>query len=50
MQRPCPDSIRLSQLKRKKLRLRDEIADLEAAISGQAPHNHPRSRHGALQS
>ncbi|MAZ19538.1 MAG: DUF465 domain-containing protein [Ahrensia sp.] len=32
LQRPCPDSLRLTQLKRKKLRLREQIADIETAI------------------
>ncbi|MAS07981.1 MAG: DUF465 domain-containing protein [Ahrensia sp.] len=32
MQRPCPDSLRLAQLKRMKLRLREEIVEIEAAL------------------
>ena len=29
-QRPCPDDFRLAELKRQKLRIKDEIASLQA--------------------
>lgn len=32
LQRPCPDSLRLAQLKRKKLRLREQIVHIETAL------------------
>lgn len=45
MQRPCPDSLRLAQLKRKKLRLREQIVEIEAALFERGA-DHVAAQHG----
>ena len=50
LQRPCPDSLRLTQLKRKKLRLREQIVDIETAIFEPEMDDAAESRRGAARS
>jgi len=50
LQRPCPDSLRLTQLKRKKLRLREQIVDIETAIFEHGSGDTGEARRGAAPS
>ena len=48
LQRPCPDLLRLAQLKRMKLRLREQIVEIESALFERAMDH--AARRGAAQS
>lgn len=50
LQRPCPDSLRVTQLKRKKLRLREQIVDIETALFEHGMDDVAEARHGAAHS